>query len=121
MNNENPIEQKVSMTMLCKCSKVLPLLADALGIPQKEFTNAGVGVEAAHFQQDGVPFRQLSLDLPAPAEDQEEQVMHVVVFIDKENSVNFPAAFLRAKKATVKLTREEAKRCKESDMKGDEK
>ena len=114
----NPLEQKVTMTMLAKCRKVLPQLADVFGLTQKEHTNVGVSVEAAHFQQDGMPFRQLSLDLPAPAEDQEEQVMHVIVFIDKENSVNFPAAFLRAKKATVKLTREEAKRCKESDMKG---
>ena len=117
MNNR--IEQKLTMTMLAKASKVLPLLSDVFGIPQKEHTNVGVSVEAAHFQQDGVPFRQLSLDLPAPAEDQEEQVMHVIVYIDGENSVNYPAAFLRAKKATVKLTREEAKRCKESDMKGD--
>lgn len=115
----NPIEQKVTMTMLAKCSKVLPLLADALGLPQKEHTNAGVEVEASHFSQDGLPFRQLTLDLPAPAEGQEEQVMHVIVYVDGENSVNYPCAFIRAKKAAVKLTAEEAKRCKESDMKGD--
>lgn len=116
----NPLEQKVTMTMLAKCSKVLPLLADALGITQKEYTNAGVEVEATHFCRDGRPFRHLSLDLPAPSEGQEEQVMHITVYIDCENSVDYPCAFIRAKKATVKLTPEEAKRCKEWDKKGDQ-
>lgn len=115
----NPLEQKLTMTMLAKARKVLPLLADVFGIPQKECTNVGVSVEAAHFQRDGEPFRLLSLDLPAPAKDQEERVMHVMVWLDGENSVGYPAAFIRAKKAAVKLTKEEAQRCRESDEKGE--
>lgn len=93
--NEDKLKAEVTMEHLAKIRTALPMLADALGLEQKEISNAGMS-EPRQFST-GEPYRTLTLDLP------NDKVLHVGVCIEDEHSMPCAVAYIRAPKQVIEV------------------
>ena len=93
--NEDKLKAEVTMEHLAKIRTALPMLADALGLEQKEMTNAGMSVPRQF--STGEPYRTLTLDLP------NDKVLHVGVYIEDEHSMPCDMAYMRAPKQVIEV------------------
>ena len=94
-SNEDKLKAETTMEHLAKIRTALPMLADALGLEQKEVANAGMS-EPQQFE-DGNGYRTLTLALP------NDKMLMVGVWIEDEHSMPYAVAYIRAKKQVIEV------------------